>query len=79
MIVVKMAEEEAGREYNTRDETVALKQRFQALVVSLKDNTDSPLDASAGFCHEFCQVCVTVVFLYVRHHRGERERERERR
>ncbi|XP_062863840.1 zinc finger protein 292a [Trichomycterus rosablanca] len=53
-----MAEEEAEREYNTRDETVVLKQRFQALITSLRDSTDSPLDASARFCHEFCQILV---------------------
>lgn len=56
MIVVKMAEEEAEKEYNRREETVALRKRFQELTTVLRDSADSALDASANFCHEFCQV-----------------------
>ncbi|XP_076834337.1 zinc finger protein 292a [Brachyhypopomus gauderio] len=53
-----MAEEEAEQEYNTREETVALRKRFKDLTASLQQTTDSPLDASDSFCHEFCQILV---------------------
>ncbi|KAI5102516.1 zinc finger protein 292a, partial [Silurus meridionalis] len=53
-----MAEEEAEREYNRREETVALKKRFQDLTTVLRDSTDSAIDASASFCHGFCQILV---------------------
>uniref|UniRef100_A0A4W4F5B1 Zinc finger protein 292a n=1 Tax=Electrophorus electricus TaxID=8005 RepID=A0A4W4F5B1_ELEEL len=53
-----MAEEEAEKEYNTREETVALRKRFKDLTTALQENTDLPLDASDSFCHEFCQILV---------------------
>ncbi|XP_053489078.1 zinc finger protein 292a [Ictalurus furcatus] len=53
-----MAEEEAEKEYNRREETVALRKRFQELTTVLRDSADSALDASANFCHEFCQILV---------------------
>ncbi|KAG7328452.1 hypothetical protein KOW79_008396 [Hemibagrus wyckioides] len=53
-----MAEEEAEKEYNRREETVALRKRFQELTTVLRDSADSALDASASFCHGFCQILV---------------------
>ncbi|KAM9466614.1 zinc finger protein 292a [Clarias gariepinus] len=53
-----MAEEEAEKEYNRREETVALRKRFQDLTAVLRDSADSALDASASFCHGFCQILV---------------------
>lgn len=57
VIVVKMAEEEAERECNTREVIVALRKRFQELITRLKESSETPLDASSSFCQEFCQVC----------------------
>lgn len=57
VIVVKMAEEEAERESNTREVIVALRKRFQELITALKESSESPVDASSSFCQEFCQVC----------------------
>ncbi|KAL2098779.1 hypothetical protein ACEWY4_005259 [Coilia grayii] len=53
-----MAEEEAERECNTREVIVALRKRFQELITGLKENSESPVDASSSFCQEFCQVLV---------------------
>ncbi|KAL7862239.1 hypothetical protein SRHO_G00136800 [Serrasalmus rhombeus] len=54
-----MAEEEAAeRERGTRGETAALRKRFNDLNAALRDSAESPLDASASFCQEFCQILV---------------------
>ncbi|KAL6477599.1 hypothetical protein MHYP_G00134340 [Metynnis hypsauchen] len=54
-----MAEEEAAeRERGTRGETAALRKRFNDLTAALRDSAESPLDASASFCQEFCQILV---------------------
>ncbi|XP_072545344.1 zinc finger protein 292a [Salminus brasiliensis] len=54
-----MAEEEAAeRERGTRGETAALRKRFSDLTAALRDSAESPLDASASFCQEFCQILV---------------------
>ncbi|KAG9268756.1 zinc finger protein 292-like [Astyanax mexicanus] len=54
-----MAEEEAAeRERGTRGETAALRKRFSGLTAALRDSAESPLDASASFCREFCQILV---------------------
>ncbi|KAI4905466.1 hypothetical protein NFI96_028096 [Prochilodus magdalenae] len=54
-----MAEEEAAeRERGTRGETAALRKRFSDLTTALRDSAESPLDASASFCQDFCQILV---------------------
>ncbi|XP_030639344.1 zinc finger protein 292a [Chanos chanos] len=53
-----MAEEETEKEYNTREEIVALRKRFQNLTTTLKESSQSALDATSSFCHDFCQVLV---------------------
>lgn len=56
MIVVKMAEGETEREYDTRKAIEELRERFQALTAALKESSQSALEASLHFCQEFCQV-----------------------
>uniref|UniRef100_A0A3B1IJD8 Zinc finger protein 292a n=1 Tax=Astyanax mexicanus TaxID=7994 RepID=A0A3B1IJD8_ASTMX len=48
----------AERERGTRGETAALRKRFSGLTAALRDSAESPLDASASFCREFCQILV---------------------
>lgn len=56
VIVVKMAEGETEKEYDTRKATDELRERFQALTAALKASSQSSLEASLLFCQEFCQV-----------------------
>lgn len=56
VIVVKMAEGETEKEYDTRKAFEELRERFQALTTALKESSQSPLEASLHFCQEFCQV-----------------------
>lgn len=57
VIVVKMAEGETEKEYDTRNAIGELRERFQGLTTTLKESSLSPLEASLRFCQEFCQVC----------------------
>lgn len=56
VIVVKMAEGETEKEYDTRRATEELRGRFQALTAALKGSSQSSLEASLLFCQDFCQV-----------------------
>lgn len=56
VIVVKMAEGETEKEYDTRKAIEELRERFQGLTTALKEGSQSPLEASLHFCQEFCQV-----------------------
>ena len=56
VIVVKMAEGETEKEYDTRKAIEELRERFQGLTTALKESSKSPLEASLHFCQEFCQV-----------------------
>lgn len=56
VIVVKMAEGETEKEYDTRKAIEELRERFQGLTAALKESSQSPLEASLHFCQEFCQV-----------------------
>lgn len=56
VIVVKMAEGETEKEYDTRKAIGELRERFQGLTTTLKESSQSPLEASLHFCQEFCQV-----------------------
>ena len=56
MIVVKMAEGETEKEYDTRKTIEGLRERFQNLTTTLKESSGSSLEASLHFCQEFCQV-----------------------
>lgn len=56
VIVVKMAEGETEKEYDTRKATEELRDRFQALTAALKESPQAPPEASLHFCQEFCQV-----------------------
>lgn len=56
VIVVKMAEGETEKEYDTRNAIGELRERFQGLTTTLKESSLSPLEASLRFCQEFCQV-----------------------
>jgi len=56
VIVVKMAEGETEKEYDTRKAIEELRERFQGLTTALKESSQSPLEASLHFCQEFCQV-----------------------
>lgn len=56
VIVVKMAEGETEKEYDTRKAIEELRERFQGLTTTLKESSQSPLEASLHFCQEFCQV-----------------------
>lgn len=56
VIVVKMAEGETEKEYDTRRALEELRERFQGLTAALKEGSRSPLEASLRFCQEFCQV-----------------------
>uniref|UniRef100_A0AAR2IKW3 Zinc finger protein 292a n=1 Tax=Pygocentrus nattereri TaxID=42514 RepID=A0AAR2IKW3_PYGNA len=47
-----------SQERGTRGETAALRKRFNDLNAALRDSAESPLDASASFCQEFCQILV---------------------
>ncbi|KAG7224190.1 hypothetical protein INR49_019925, partial [Caranx melampygus] len=58
VIVVKMAEGETEKEYDTRKAIEELRERFQGLTTALKESSQSPLEASLHFCQEFCQVLV---------------------
>lgn len=56
VIVVKMAEGETEKEYDTRKAIEELRERFQGLTTALKESSQPPLEASLYFCQEFCQV-----------------------
>ncbi|KAE8289973.1 Zinc finger protein 292 [Larimichthys crocea] len=58
VIVVKMAEGETEKEYDTRKAIEELRERFQGLTTALNESSQSPLEASLHFCQEFCQVLV---------------------
>ncbi|GLD67753.1 zinc finger protein 292-like protein [Lates japonicus] len=58
VIVVKMAEGETEKEYDTRKAIEELRERFLGLTTALKESSQSPLEASLHFCQEFCQVLV---------------------
>ncbi|CAB1330651.1 unnamed protein product [Coregonus sp. 'balchen'] len=53
-----MAEGETEKEYATRKAIERLRERFQELTTTLKENLESPSDASLRFCQEFCQILV---------------------
>ncbi|KAM4625980.1 zinc finger protein 292a [Polymixia lowei] len=53
-----MAEGETEKEYDTRKAIEVLRERFQNLTATLKESSESPLEASLHFCQEFCQVLV---------------------
>ncbi|XP_074516473.1 zinc finger protein 292a [Sebastes fasciatus] len=53
-----MAEGETEKEYDTREATEELRERFHALTIALRETEQSPLEASLHFCQEFCQVLV---------------------
>lgn len=56
VIVVKMAEGETEKEYDTLKATDELRERFQGLTTALKESPQPSLEASLIFCQEFCQV-----------------------
>uniref|UniRef100_A0A1A8V5Y3 Zinc finger protein 292a n=1 Tax=Nothobranchius furzeri TaxID=105023 RepID=A0A1A8V5Y3_NOTFU len=58
VIVVKMAEGETEKEYDTRKAIEELQERFQALTTALRESSQSSSEASLHFCQEFCQVLV---------------------
>ncbi|CAG5866500.1 unnamed protein product, partial [Menidia menidia] len=58
VIVVKMAEGETEKEYDTRKAIEELRERFQGLTTALRESSQSSLEASLHFCQEFCQVLV---------------------
>lgn len=61
VIVVKMAEGETEKEYDTRKAIEELRGRFQALTATLNASSQPPLEASLHFCQEFCQVSPALV------------------
>lgn len=65
VIVVKMAEGETEKEYDTPKAIEELRERFQALTTALKESTKSPLEASLLFCQDFCQVSGGEILLLI--------------